>query len=196
MVLNPLRHEISLLNPISDDLNTTRFDKEHTKLFEKVLEKFGIFSKEFEESLDAATQAEREIYKERWEEYKNQRDMKVEELRKKLKKNDGELFVDNVRINLESDDAIHFSANDDRFHLIAYINKNSDDDDDEVSDRICSMPGTIKNLPMFVKIAAFIGHDLPDLITTVEKEIVKPDLDKFIYQGKVEAYEKLQDLEE
>ena len=117
--------------------------------------------------------------------------MKVEELRKKLKKNDGELFVDNVRINLESDDAIHFSANDDRFHLIAYINKNSDDDDDEVSDRICSMPGTIKNLPMFVKIAAFIGHDLPDLITTVEKEIVKPDLDKFIYQGKVEAYEKL-----
>lgn len=40
------------------------------KLFEKVLEKLGIFSKEFEESLDSATQAEREIYKELWENHK------------------------------------------------------------------------------------------------------------------------------
>ena len=40
------------------------------KMFEKVLEKFGIFSKEFEESLDATTQEEREKFEKLWENYK------------------------------------------------------------------------------------------------------------------------------
>lgn len=39
------------------------------KMFEKVLEKLGIFSKEFEESLDATTQEEREKFQKLWKNY-------------------------------------------------------------------------------------------------------------------------------
>jgi hypothetical protein len=47
------------------------------KMFEKVLEKFGIFSKEFEESLSETTQEEREKSKKLWEDFKYVKEQKI-----------------------------------------------------------------------------------------------------------------------
>lgn len=47
------------------------------KLFKKVLEKFGIFSKEFKESLDSATQEEREKYQKLWENCQYEKEQKT-----------------------------------------------------------------------------------------------------------------------
>ena len=111
--------------------------------------------------------------------------MLVSELKEKLQKTSGEVVIDELKIE-QSGEEINFKVG---YQLIGYINKG--EDDREVAGVINSIGSVFTNMGSFVKIAKYIDFNLSEMMITVEKEVIREDTEKYVLQGKVEAYEKI-----
>lgn len=113
--------------------------------------------------------------------------MTVGELRQKVKAAGGKISEEGWYVEFKEDEDVDFHTEDG--DLVMYVSKVQVDD--SKLDRAVGITGGLQFFEVAIKMAAWLGSPVKGSTIEVVKEVKLEDTEKFVLQGKVDAYEKI-----